>query len=68
MSHNIGTVQTLTPAIEIGPVSGQPATMVNIWLHIRLKPQANVFFHLGLVTLRKPDVFPFQKCLLTNIL
>lgn len=33
MSHNIGTVQTLAPAIEIGPDSGQPATMGNTWIH-----------------------------------
>jgi V8-like Glu-specific endopeptidase len=33
MSHNTGTVQTLTPFIEIGPDSGQPATMGNTWEH-----------------------------------
>jgi V8-like Glu-specific endopeptidase len=33
MSHNIGTVQTVLPAIEIGPASGQPATMGDTWLH-----------------------------------
>lgn len=33
MSHNTGTVQTVTPAIEIGPDSGQPATAGTTWSH-----------------------------------
>ncbi|MGR9035200.1 MAG: trypsin-like peptidase domain-containing protein, partial [Gammaproteobacteria bacterium] len=33
MTHNTGTVQTLMPAVEIGPDSGQPATMGNTWVH-----------------------------------
>lgn len=33
MSHNIGTVQTVTPAIEIGPDSGQPPTAGTTWSH-----------------------------------
>lgn len=33
MSHNTGTVQTVGPAIEIGPDSGQPATAGTTWGH-----------------------------------
>ena len=33
MSHNTGTVQTVDPAIEIGPDSGQPATAGTTWAH-----------------------------------
>jgi V8-like Glu-specific endopeptidase len=33
MSHNTGTVQTVSPALQIGPDSGQPATMGNTWAH-----------------------------------
>ena len=33
MSHNTGTVQVLAPHIEIGPDSGNPATIGNTWVH-----------------------------------
>ena len=33
MSHNTGTVQTVSPAIEIGPDSGQPPTSGTTWGH-----------------------------------
>jgi hypothetical protein len=33
MSHNTGTVQSVTPAIEIGPDSGDPATAGTTWAH-----------------------------------
>ncbi|ACV26034.1 vWA domain-containing protein [Kangiella koreensis] len=33
MSHNTGTVQSVAPAIEIGPDSGQPADSGTTWLH-----------------------------------
>jgi hypothetical protein len=33
MSHITGTVQTLTPALAIGPDTGAPATSPNLWAH-----------------------------------
>jgi hypothetical protein len=33
MSHNTGTVQTVSPPIKIGPASGQPPSVGNVWSH-----------------------------------
>lgn len=52
MSHNTGTVQSVAPAIQIGPDTGQPPTSGNTWSHDFVHAPAPggtkfVILHLG---------------------